>query len=183
LIGKVTGVPIKDNGCSLKAYRASLIKEIPLYSEMHRFIPAMASIAGPRIAEIKVNHHARQFGKSKYGLSRIYKVLLDLLVIKTVASFTSRPLIWFVLLSLPMVLVGTIALAWSLYAMIGKHQALPLPVAGTGLIFLTSAVILVSAGAFGELVYKTGDLREHQFARLTQRVQRGRPSGIEGSDT
>ena len=89
LIGKVTGVPIKDNGCSLKAYRATLIKEIPLYSEMHRFIPAMASIAGPRIAEIKVRHHARQFGKSKYGLSRVYKVLLDLMVIKTVASFTA----------------------------------------------------------------------------------------------
>ena len=183
LIGKVTGVPINDNGCSLKAYRASLIKEIPLYSEMHRFIPAMASIAGPRIAEIKVNHHARQFGKSKYGLSRIYKVLLDLLVIKTVASFTSRPLIWFVLLSLPMVLIGTVALAWSAYVMIAEHQALPLPIAGTGLIFFTSAVILVSAGAFGELVYKTGDMREHQFARLTQRVQRSRPSGIEGSDT
>jgi glycosyltransferase involved in cell wall biosynthesis len=179
IIGKVTGVPIKDNGCSLKAYRASLIKEIPLYSEMHRFIPAMASIAGPRIAEIKVNHHARQFGKSKYGLSRIYKVLLDLLVIKTVASFTSRPLIWFVLLSLPMVLIGTLTLGWSLYVMLADHGSLPLPVAGTGLIFLTSAVILVSAGAFGELVYKTGDMREHQFARLTQRIQRG----MEGSDT
>jgi glycosyltransferase involved in cell wall biosynthesis len=88
LIGRITGVPIKDNGCSLKAYRAALIKNIPLYSEMHRFIPAMASIAGPRIAEIKVRHHARQFGQSKYGLSRIYKVLLDLMVIKTVASFT-----------------------------------------------------------------------------------------------
>ncbi|HEY0341683.1 MAG TPA: glycosyltransferase family 2 protein, partial [Steroidobacteraceae bacterium] len=74
LIARVTGVPIKDNGCSLKAYRASLIKKIPLYSEMHRFIPAMASIAGPKIAEIKVQHHARQFGQSKYGLSRIYKV-------------------------------------------------------------------------------------------------------------
>ena len=60
LIGKVTGVPIKDNGCSLKAFRAGLIKQIPLYSEMHRFIPAMASIAGPRIAEIKVRHHARR---------------------------------------------------------------------------------------------------------------------------
>ena len=80
-IGKVTGVPIKDNGCSLKAYRAKLIKNIPLYSEMHRFIPAMASVAGPRIAEIKVRHHARQFGESKYGLSRIYKVLLDLISI------------------------------------------------------------------------------------------------------
>ncbi len=95
LIGRITGVPIKDNGCSLKAYRAALIKKIPLYSEMHRFIPAMASIAGPRIAEIKVRHHARQFGQSKYGLSRIYKVLLDLMVIKTVASFTARPLLWF----------------------------------------------------------------------------------------
>src|ERR1700678_3250331 len=106
LIAKVTGVPIKDNGCSLKAYRASLIKKIPLYSEMHRFIPAMASIAGPRIAEIKVRHHARQFGKSKYGLSRVYKVLLDLMVIKTVASFTSRPLLWFALLCLPLTLIG-----------------------------------------------------------------------------
>ena len=86
LIAKVTGVPIKDNGCSLKAYRASLIKKIPLYSEMHRFIPAMASIAGPKIAEIKVQHHARQFGQSKYGLSRIYKVLLDLMVCEVAAG-------------------------------------------------------------------------------------------------
>ena len=101
LIGKVTGVPIKDNGCSLKAYRANLIKAIPLYSEMHRFIPAVASIAGPRIAEIKVRHHARQFGQSKYGISRVYKVLLDLMVIKTVASFTSRPLVWFAILATP----------------------------------------------------------------------------------
>ena len=63
LIGKITGVPIKDNGCSLKAYRASLIKNIPLYSEMHRFIPAMTSLAGTRIAEVKVNHHARRYGQ------------------------------------------------------------------------------------------------------------------------
>ena len=180
LIGKVTGVPINDNGCSLKAYRASLIKEIPLYSEMHRFIPAMASIAGPRIAEIKVKHHARQFGKSKYGLSRIYKVLLDLLVIKTVASFTSRPLIWFVLLSLPLVVVGTSTLGWSIYIAVAEHQNLPLPVAGTGLIFLTSALILISGGAFGELVYKTGDMREHHFAGLTARVQGRHQGGTRG---
>jgi glycosyltransferase involved in cell wall biosynthesis len=75
LIGKVTGVPIKDNGCSLKAYRASVIKRVPLYNEMHRFIPAMTSITGARIAQIKVRHHARLFGTSKYGLSRVYKVL------------------------------------------------------------------------------------------------------------
>lgn len=173
LIGKVTGVPIRDNGCSLKAYRGDLIKEIPLYSEMHRFIPAMASIAGPRIAEIKVRHHARQFGESKYGLSRVYKVLLDLMVIKTVTSFTSRPLLWFTLLTLPMLSIGTALVGYSVYAAIFKHAALSLPIAGTGVICLTSAVILVSAGAFGELVYKLGDLREFQFSRLTQQVSTG----------
>src|SRR5690606_7857618 len=101
LIAKVTGVPVKDNGCSLKAYRADVIKAIPLYSELHRFIPAMASLAGPRIAQIKVRHHPRRFGQSKYGLSRIYRVLLDLLTVKTIVGFAARPLQWFVLLALP----------------------------------------------------------------------------------
>jgi len=171
LIGKVTGVPIKDNGCSLKAYRASLIKQIPLYSEMHRFIPAMASIAGPRIAEIKVRHHARQFGKSKYGLSRVYKVLLDLMVIKTVTTFTARPLLWFTLLSFPLLFVGTLILAYTMYLVLFTHTPLSLPIAGSGLIFLFSALILFSSGAFGELVYRVGDMREHEFAKLTQKVQ------------
>jgi glycosyltransferase involved in cell wall biosynthesis len=171
LIGKVTGVPIRDNGCSLKAYRAALIKEIPLYSEMHRFIPAMASIAGPRIAEIKVRHHARQFGKSKYGLSRVYKVLLDLMVIKTVASFTARPLLWFSLLSLPLLFFGGLALGYELFIALVRHGSISLSIAGSGLIMLSSALILMSGGAFGELVYRLGDMREHQFARLTARVQ------------
>lgn len=168
LIGKVTGVPIKDNGCSLKAYRASLIKEIPLYSEMHRFIPAMAAIAGPRIAEIKVRHHARRFGQSKYGLSRIYKVLLDLMVIKTVASFTSRPLLWFTLLAMPLLALGVTAIGFSLLRWIEVPGPLPLPVAGTGVILIVGALILVCGGVLGELIYKLGDLRERQFSRLTE---------------
>ena len=94
LIGKVTGVPIKDNGCSLKAYRADLIKNIPLYNEMHRFIPAMASLAAPRIAQIKVRHHPRRFGQSKYGFSRIYKVFVDLVTIRSILSFSRRPATW-----------------------------------------------------------------------------------------
>ena len=170
LIAKVTGVPIKDNGCSLKAYRASLIKKIPLYSEMHRFIPAMASIAGPRIAEIKVRHHARQFGQSKYGLSRIYKVLLDLMVIKTVASFTSRPMLWFGILSIPMLLAA--ALAFALTIVDGLTTGtFSLPIAGSGVIFLSSAIILMGSGMLGELVYKLGDMREHEFSRLTQQIR------------
>jgi glycosyltransferase involved in cell wall biosynthesis len=169
LIAKVTGVPIKDNGCSLKAYRASLIKKIPLYSEMHRFIPAMASIAGPRIAEIKVRHHARQFGKSKYGLSRIYKVLLDMMVIKTVASFTARPMLWFGLLSAPMLLAAAVAFGWTAVDFVTTSQ-LSLPIAGSGVIFLSSAIVLLAARAIGELVYRTGDVREQEFSGLTERI-------------
>jgi glycosyltransferase involved in cell wall biosynthesis len=170
LIAKVTGVPIKDNGCSLKAYRASLIKKIPLYSEMHRFIPAMASIAGPKIAEIKVQHHARQFGQSKYGLSRIYKVLLDLMVIKTVASFTARPMLWFGLLSVPMLIGSALAFAVTLITLL-TTGTFSLMIAGCGVIFLSSAIILMGSGAVGELVYKLGDMREHEFSGLTQQIR------------
>jgi glycosyltransferase involved in cell wall biosynthesis len=168
LIGRVTGIPIRDNGCSLKAFRASVIKRIPLYSEMHRFIPAMASIAGPRIAEIKVRHHARQFGESKYGLSRVYKVLLDLMVIKTVASFTSRPLQWFCLLALPLLVIGLFALGWSLSAWFETQGRIPLPIAGSGIILVFGALIMICSGVLGELIYKLGDLRERQFSRLTE---------------
>ena len=92
IIGKVTGVPIHDNGCSLKAYRASVIKEVSLYGEMHRFIPAMSTVVGARITEIVVSHHPRRFGKSKYGLGRVWRVMLDIIAFKFIISvFTSRP--------------------------------------------------------------------------------------------
>jgi glycosyltransferase involved in cell wall biosynthesis len=173
LIGKVTGVPIKDNGCSLKAYRASVIQNVPLYSEMHRFIPAMASIAGPRIAEIKVRHHARKFGTSKYGLSRVYKVLLDLLTIKTLASFFSRPVVWFTALGLPFALIGFGMITIGLFD-IFSSQGTPVPIVGTGLLFLTLSIFLFFNGVLGELVYTTGDTRQEEFAHLIQDVDAGR---------
>jgi glycosyltransferase involved in cell wall biosynthesis len=171
LIGHVTGVPIRDNGCSLKAFRASVIKSIPLYSEMHRFIPAMASIAGPRVAQIRVRHHARRFGESKYGLSRIYKVLLDLMVIKTIASFASRPLRWFALLSLPLFALAFLAFGQTVVDLVlNGDDAISLPIAGSGVIFLGSALILLCGGALAELIYARGDVRDREFLRLTQTI-------------
>lgn len=167
IIGKVTGVSIRDNGCSLKAYRASIIKAIPLYSEMHRFIPAMASIAGPRISEIRVRHHARQFGSSKYGLSRIQKVLLDLLVVKTLVTFTTRPLLWFCVIALPLFLTGSSLLAYSLAVWGIGGGEMSLPLAGSGLILLMSTFILFCSGILGDVIYKLGDMREYEFSRLT----------------
>ncbi len=166
LIGKVTGVPIKDNGCSLKAFRADFIKSIPLYNEMHRFIPAMASIAGPRLAEIKVRHHAREFGESKYGLSRVYKVLLDLVTIKMVASFASRPLRWFTLLSLPFLVISMLIIVRSLVTVVATGD-MSIPIAGSGLIFFALAAFLIVGGAIGELIHKTGAFDVAQTPLIT----------------
>jgi glycosyltransferase involved in cell wall biosynthesis len=95
LIAVITGVDVKDNGCTLKAFRAECIKRIPLYGEMHRFIPAIASTFGCQLAEVKVHHHPRRHGRSKYGLSRIYRVLLDIIAVKTLITFARRPLFCF----------------------------------------------------------------------------------------
>lgn len=92
LIGRVTGVTLHDYGCSLKAYRTELVADLNLYGELHRFLPALAAIEGARICEVPVNHHARQFGKSKYGLGRTFRVLMDLLTISFMKKFLTRPM-------------------------------------------------------------------------------------------
>jgi glycosyltransferase involved in cell wall biosynthesis len=154
LIGKMTGVSIHDNGCSLKAYRADLIKRVALYSDLHRFIPAMSTLTGARIAEIVVQHHARQFGKSKYGLSRTWRVLSDLCLIKMLTGFAARPALWFGTLSLPGIALGTLSFV-----------ALALPgVSGVVLpavsfLFFALAGHFLAMGVLGEMVLKTGDFR------------------------
>jgi glycosyltransferase involved in cell wall biosynthesis len=92
LISKVTGVQLHDYGCTLKAYRREVIEHIHLYGEMHRFIPAHAAWVGATIAELPVQHHARMYGKSKYGLARTLKVVLDLLTVKFLGSYSTKPI-------------------------------------------------------------------------------------------
>ena len=165
LIGKITGVAIKDNGCSLKAYRANVIKNIPLYSEMHRFIPAMTSLAGTKIAEIKVKHHAREFGESKYGLTRIYKVLVDLITIKTILSSFSRPLTIFAIVAAISALVGLTAFI----AGITQENNAPTTVFySVGILYACLSVVLLLWGILGELIYSTGDLKMKHFAQIKQ---------------
>ncbi len=166
LIGKITGVPIHDNGCSLKLYRASVIKQVPLYAEMHRFIPAMASITGAKVREVAVNHHARQFGESKYGLSRIYRVLLDLVTVKTIVGFTQKPLLWFGLLATPFLIASIMAIFVSVLPLFAPDGDLALPLAGVGVLFGALGLSLVMGGAVSELVYATGDIDLSEFSRL-----------------
>lgn len=95
LISRVTGVALHDYGCSLKAYRASILKDVTLYGEMHRFIPAYAAMAGAHVTEIPVQHHPRQHGQSKYGFGRVQKVALDLLVARFLGKFGQQPIYFF----------------------------------------------------------------------------------------
>ena len=92
LIARVTGVKLHDYGCSLKAYRRELVEDMNLYGELHRFLPALAYIEGARISEVKVNHNARQFGQSKYGIDRTFRVLMDLLTVWFMKRFLTRPM-------------------------------------------------------------------------------------------
>jgi glycosyltransferase involved in cell wall biosynthesis len=95
IISWVTGVHLHDYGCTLKAYRRDVLENVKLYGEMHRFIPAYASWAGAAITELPVTHHARQFGRSKYGFSRILRVLLDLMTVKMLGSYSTKPIYFF----------------------------------------------------------------------------------------
>ena len=157
LIGKVTGIAIRDNGCSLKAYRAEVIKRTPLYSEMHRFIPAMVSASGGRIAQVAVTHHPRIHGKSKYGISRTGKVLLDMITVKMLVAFSQHPLHWFALLAAPCALLCVAVLAVHvLPAFQGKPaaSAAVLPSVAVLAGYLTAHMLIL--GFIGELVVRTG---------------------------
>lgn len=154
LIGHITGVHIHDNGCSLKAYRADIIKRVALYSELHRFIPAMATLAGARIAEIEVNHHPRVFGKSKYGIWRVWRVLLDIVLVKMLTGFAARPALWFGTLSVPGILLGGGSLIGILISGVGG-------VVGPAVAFLCLSLAghLIAMGVLAEMVLRTGDFR------------------------
>ena len=162
MIGKVTGVPIKDNGCSLKAYRRPVIQSVPLYSEMHRFIPAMLAITGARLTELKVRHHARRFGESKYGLSRIFRVLSDLITVKTLITSVSHPLLWFGRIAAPNLVISIICIV----AGMTQSDISSTVFFGVAMVMASSGIFLITCGVLCELVYNTGSLRIEQFTKL-----------------
>ncbi len=154
----ITGLAIRDNGCSLKAYRRELLDRMRLYSDLHRFIPAVAAgMAGARIAEVAVRHHPRRYGQSKYGLSRVMKVLGDLLVVKMIRFFRERPLAMFASAAWAAALCG---LAFATAAGIAmaffrpeKANALVLP--GAALLWFELACYLLILSLLGEVAVRT----------------------------
>jgi hypothetical protein len=153
LIRRLTGVPITDNGCSLKAYRRDLLNRIALYAEQHRFIPALSASVGARIAEMPVRHHARRYGESKYGISRTLKVLVDLLTLKMITTFRSRPLVGFALASMPALGVALVfGVLWIFsWTQFGPEKSSALVFPGAALLAVGVAFYLFMLGLVAEV--------------------------------
>lgn len=156
LIARVTGVDLHDYGCSLKAYRTELVADMNLYGELHRFLPALAYIEGAKIAEMPVLHHARQYGRSKYGLGRTFRVVMDLLTIWFMKKFLTRPMHvfgWFGLIS---IVSGTLLGGYLTFLKLGLGQSIGhRPLLILAVVLLLAGVQLFSFGLLAELLMRT----------------------------
>lgn len=159
LINRVTGTRIHDTGCTLKAFRRELVRNLPIYAEQHRFLPAMSQSSGARVSEIVVNHRARRHGHSKYGIGRAARVLLDLFVIRMIARFAHQPLHYFGLFLLPLsglaaavLVLGTLEFrSGDLWQRFGLDPNWPQFVVFVSLLFLLLGVYFVLLGLLAEV--------------------------------
>ncbi len=155
LIAKVSGVKLHDTGCTLKAYRADVIKQVKLYGEMHRFIPALASWYGAKITEIQVTYSPRQFGQSKYGLGRVFRVLLDLLVLKFLNDYSLKPIYFFGKIGFASFGLGVLTFIWATYYKVtGQKDYIQTPLPVVMVLFIAVGVILVLIGLLAEMIMR-----------------------------
>jgi glycosyltransferase involved in cell wall biosynthesis len=156
LISRVTGVYLHDYGCALKAYRSEVINEIRLYGDLHRFIPAIASYIGVRIAEVPVSYRPRQYGQSKYGIGRTVRVLLDLLTVRFLLSYSTRPIHIFGLLGLLSILLGVgIGVYLTVIKFLYQAALAERPLLLFAILLVMVGVQLVTMGLLGEMVVRT----------------------------
>jgi len=156
LISVISGVRLHDYGCSLKAYRRDVLRDVKLYGEMHRFIPIYASWQGARVTEMVVNHRARHAGRSKYGLNRTLKVLLDLLVVKFLASYATRPIHVFGGFGVFSWLCAAGAAAWAVYYKVrGLKDFVQTPLPLLAVMFTLVGALSLLMGLLAELVVRT----------------------------
>jgi glycosyltransferase involved in cell wall biosynthesis len=156
LISMISGVELHDYGCSLKAYRRDVLADVKLYGEMHRFIPIYAGWAGARVTEIPVTHHARHAGKSKYGLSRTLKVVFDLMTIRFMASYLTKPLYLFGTAGLVCLIVSFFSFAFALYYRFVRDVHLNrMPLATLAMIMFAMGVQFIFMGLLAEMIVRT----------------------------
>ncbi len=184
LISFISGVRLHDYGCSLKAYRREVLQDVKLYGEMHRFIPVYASWHGARVTELVVNHRARRAGHSKYGLSRTGKVILDLLVVKFLVSYTTKPIYLFGGFGLLSLLASFAAFVGALgYKLFGGKDLVQTPLPLLGVLFALVGILSLLMGLLAELLvrtyYESQGKRPYAIAEEVNRPEsrRGFPMG------
>jgi glycosyltransferase involved in cell wall biosynthesis len=156
LISAISGVRLHDYGCSLKAYRRDMLRDVKLYGEMHRFIPIYASWQGARVTELIVNHRVRKAGRSKYGLSRTFKVVLDLMVVKFLASYAVKPIYVFGGFAFLSWLGAIAAFLWALYYKLsGQKSFVQTPLPLVSVMFTLVGALSLLMGLLAELVIRT----------------------------
>jgi glycosyltransferase involved in cell wall biosynthesis len=156
LISKITGVQLHDYGCSLKAYRREFMADINLYGELHRFLPALAYIEGAKITEIPVNHYARRYGSSKYGLGRTFRVLMDLLTVFFLKKFLTRPMHIFGLFGLLSLFLGLISGVYLTVIKFAFHQSIgSRPLLTLCILLIISGLQLFCFGLLAEVLMRT----------------------------
>lgn len=156
LISMATGVRLHDYGCSLKVFRAEVVKSLKLYGEMHRFLPAIASEMGVSISEVVVNHRPRVHGRSKYGLSRTVRVILDLVTVKFLLSYSTRPLQIFGLIGMALGLIGAGISGWLAYQRLFGYQSIAdRPLLLLGILLIFTGLQLVTIGLLAEMQART----------------------------
>lgn len=156
LISWATGVELHDYGCSLKVFRAEIVKPLKLYGEMHRFIPALASEMGVSVSELIVNHRPRRHGTSKYGISRTIRVILDLITVKYFLSYSTRPLQIFGLIGLSTGALGALITGWLGYLrLVGGEPIANRPLLLLGILLVFTGVQLISLGLLAEIQART----------------------------
>jgi glycosyltransferase involved in cell wall biosynthesis len=155
LISAVTGLRLHDYGCSLKLYRREVVQNLQLYGEMHRFLPAIASWQGVSVAEMPVRHEARKFGRSKYGISRTFRVILDLLTVRFLLDYANRPMHVFGSIGLILGLIGGLILGYLGFVRLVLLQSIGgRPVIYVGVLMTVLAVQFISLGLVGELIIR-----------------------------
>jgi glycosyltransferase involved in cell wall biosynthesis len=155
IIRKSTGVYIKDYGCTLKVFKSDLAKNIGLYGELHRFIPVLASLEGATITQVDVKHHAREFGKSKYGINRTFKVISDLMLMIFFKKYMSKPMHLFGGLGVMLFLVGTAINSYFLVLKIMGQNIWGKPMLLLGILLLIAGIQLITVGLMSELLMRT----------------------------
>ena len=188
LISLVTGTPLHDYGCTLRAMRAWVGKELQLYGELHRFIPALAADLGARVVELPVHHRPRTIGRSKYGLSRTVRVLLDLLTVKFLSGFSTRPIQLFGLLGLACAVAGLGLTGWlGFERLVLGHRLADRPLVLLAILLVVVGVQFVSIGLLGEMLVRTYHesqakpvYRVREVVDAAAELTSGEPAGMRG---